>query len=228
MFSPESEDGPACGIYHLWNNGLYPMTAGVQSYTGQRQQTCSSFVTGIYTMSSQGSDTAFIPGFNLCWCIHKAGLECAKGTHHNLPPIDIIARFKRTLWGGRFLQEQTAIVASTLCVCWLKLSEYHSFNFPTVGHRLCCRANKLSPAQTGFLQMLIQIRCQGSLSHFSWGITRFFALTYQVILPKVISWGSGITATLGLSVLWITCLSCVNAWRGMISFLLLKYTLTHI
>lgn len=34
-------------------------------------------------MLPQHSDTAFIPCLNLCWCIHKAGQECATGTHRS-------------------------------------------------------------------------------------------------------------------------------------------------
>lgn len=44
---------------------------------------CSKFETGSNTMPPQHSDTAFILRLNLCWCIHKAGQECATGTHRS-------------------------------------------------------------------------------------------------------------------------------------------------
>lgn len=82
-----------------------------RSYVDLQQQPVNPFVVTYskQAMPPQHSDTAFIPCFNLCWCIHKAGQEWARGTHRSRNQSVLPSAFLR---GSNPQQEMAATVFS--------------------------------------------------------------------------------------------------------------------
>lgn len=122
-------------------------------------------------MPPQHSDTAFIPRLNLCWCIHKAGQECATGTHRSRNQSFLLSAFSH---------------GSNHTVRWLRLFFHPPLFFLSVdlnpsgqgapfssylrddafSHtRLCCRTNKTVP---GVLSKHTSRELQASLVCYGW------------------------------------------------------------
>lgn len=159
MYALTSEESPKNGVYSS------PILAEAQqqrSYVDQQQQPVNPFVVKYskQAMPPQHSDTAFIPCFNLCWCIHKAGQEWATGTHRSRNQSVLPSAF---LHGSKPQQEMAATVFfhPFLCLCWLKPIRA-GWTFQFISYRWCILTQTSNKTAPGVLSKHIE----GTASQF--------------------------------------------------------------